>query len=39
VIEELKRRVPVWKREGYVDGAREWVPGFTPEPQAVGGAS
>jgi molybdopterin synthase catalytic subunit len=30
VIEELKRRVPVWKREGYVDGASEWVPGFTP---------
>jgi molybdopterin synthase catalytic subunit len=30
VIEELKRRVPVWKREGYVDGDREWVPGFTP---------
>ena len=30
VIEELKRRVPVWKREGYVDGDREWVPGFVP---------
>ena len=30
VIEELKRRVPVWKREGYVDGASEWVPGFAP---------
>lgn len=29
MIEELKRRVPVWKREGYVDGDREWVPGFT----------
>ncbi|HEX8905615.1 MAG TPA: molybdenum cofactor biosynthesis protein MoaE, partial [Longimicrobiaceae bacterium] len=26
VIEELKRRVPVWKREGYVDGESEWVP-------------
>jgi molybdopterin synthase catalytic subunit len=25
VIEELKRRVPIWKREQYVDGAREWV--------------
>ena len=24
-IEELKRRVPIWKREHYVDGAREWV--------------
>ena len=30
VIEELKRRVPVWKREGYVDGEREWVAGFSP---------
>ena len=30
VIEELKRRVPVWKREGYVDGESQWVPGFTP---------
>jgi molybdopterin synthase catalytic subunit len=29
VIEELKRRVPVWKREGYTDGTAEWVPGFT----------
>ena len=25
VIEELKERVPIWKREQYVDGTREWV--------------
>ena len=25
VIEELKRRVPIWKREAYADGTREWV--------------
>ena len=25
VVEELKRRVPIWKREHYVDGTREWV--------------
>jgi molybdopterin synthase catalytic subunit len=25
VIEELKRRVPIWKLELYVDGTREWV--------------
>jgi molybdopterin synthase catalytic subunit len=25
MIEELKRRVPIWKREHYVDGTREWV--------------
>lgn len=24
-IEELKRRVPIWKREQYADGTREWV--------------
>ena len=25
VIEEIKRRVPIWKMEHYVDGTREWV--------------
>jgi molybdopterin synthase catalytic subunit len=25
VIEEIKRRVPIWKRECYADGTREWV--------------
>ena len=25
VIEQIKRRLPVWKREAYVDGTREWV--------------
>ena len=25
VIEEVKRRLPVWKREGYLDGTSEWV--------------
>ena len=25
VIEELKQRVPIWKREHYTDGSREWV--------------
>ena len=25
VIEEIKARVPIWKLEHYVDGAREWV--------------
>jgi molybdopterin synthase catalytic subunit len=27
VVEQLKRRVPVWKREHYADGRREWVDG------------
>lgn len=34
VIEELKKRVPIWKREGYVDGPSEWLAGHTP---AAGG--
>jgi molybdopterin synthase catalytic subunit len=25
VIEEIKRRVPIWKLEYYEDGSREWV--------------
>ena len=25
VIEELKRRVPIWKREAYADGTEAWV--------------
>ncbi len=25
VIEEIKRRVPIWKREHYADGSLEWV--------------
>ncbi|HUF13805.1 MAG TPA: molybdenum cofactor biosynthesis protein MoaE [Longimicrobiales bacterium] len=32
IIEEVKRRVPVWKREHYTDGRGEWLPGETPEP-------
>jgi molybdopterin synthase catalytic subunit len=36
VIEELKKRVPVWKREGYVDGESEWVPGFDPQAEMSG---
>ena len=27
LIEHLKRRVPIWKREEYLDGTREWVDG------------
>ena len=25
IIEELKKRVPIWKREHYTDGSRDWV--------------
>ena len=39
VIEQLKRRVPVWKREGYVDGDTAWVPGWTPDPSGDSASS
>ncbi len=27
IIEELKQRVPIWKREGYIEGERVWLEG------------
>jgi molybdopterin synthase catalytic subunit len=30
VIEEIKKRLPVWKKERYSDGANEWIEGQTP---------
>jgi molybdopterin synthase catalytic subunit len=30
VIEEIKKRLPVWKKEHYTDGAQEWVEGTVP---------
>jgi molybdopterin synthase catalytic subunit len=36
IIEELKRRVPIWKREHYVDGTRDWV---DPSGASVGAPS
>ncbi len=36
VMEEIKRRLPVWKKELYVEGAPEWVRGTVPP---VDGAS
>ena len=30
IIEEIKKRLPVWKKERYSDGAEEWVEGRTP---------
>lgn len=32
VIEEIKKRLPVWKHEHFVDGAARWVPGTPLEP-------
>jgi molybdopterin synthase catalytic subunit len=43
LIEELKRRVPIWKRETYVDGSEEWVdptrPGLGTRESGVGEGS
>jgi molybdopterin synthase catalytic subunit len=33
VIEEIKRRVPIWKLEHYADGTREWVHAGTARPE------
>lgn len=42
VIEEIKERLPVWKKEHYQDGERRWVPGRRPrvstEPSSVEGS-
>jgi molybdopterin synthase catalytic subunit len=38
VIEQLKRRVPIWKLEHYVDGTREWVAGATETGNSEPGA-
>jgi molybdopterin synthase catalytic subunit len=36
VIEELKRRVPIWKLEYYADGTRDWVDPTTDRTVAEG---
>ena len=30
IIEELKQRLPIWKREHYLEGESEWVAGNVP---------
>ncbi len=32
IVNETKRRAPIWKLEHYVDGTREWVGARTREP-------
>lgn len=40
IIEEIKKRLPVWKKEHYVDGDSAWVGGSVPPvPTKTGGAS
>lgn len=31
IIEELKRRLPIWKREHYLEGESQWVAGNLPQ--------
>jgi molybdopterin synthase catalytic subunit len=45
IIEELKRRLPLWKREEYEDGSSRWLGGHSPTvegggaPEGAGGGS
>ncbi|HWV58078.1 MAG TPA: molybdenum cofactor biosynthesis protein MoaE [Longimicrobiales bacterium] len=34
IIEEIKRRVPIWKEERYVDGEDRWLEGTVPPARA-----
>ena len=36
VIEEIKRRLPVWKKERYLDGPARWLAGADPRGEAAG---
>ena len=33
IIEEIKKRSPIWKKEHYVDGKEEWLPGHSLRPK------
>jgi molybdopterin synthase catalytic subunit len=35
VIEEIKKRVPIWKRECYADGSAEWVNACAPSTHSI----
>ena len=35
IIEEIKKRLPVWKKERYDDDVEEWVEGITPVGEAA----
>lgn len=37
VIEEIKVRLPVWKRERFLGGETRWAPGREPAPSPVAG--
>lgn len=31
LIDELKKRIPIWKQETFADGTTDWVEGTTPD--------
>jgi len=35
VMEEIKKRLPVWKKEHLVDGESDWVSGVVPSPPGM----
>jgi molybdopterin synthase catalytic subunit len=35
IIEEIKKRLPVWKHERYADGSTDWVAGAEPPVEAA----
>lgn len=30
IVDELKQRAPIWKKEGYLEGESQWLPGHSP---------
>ncbi len=39
VIERLKREIPIWKRERYLDGEEKWLEGTVPQVKHTGRGS
>lgn len=39
IIEEIKARLPMWKKEAYLEGDGHWVPGHTPGVEGGGRAA
>jgi molybdopterin synthase catalytic subunit len=33
IIEEIKKRLPVWKQEHYMEGTARWLDGHAPQPE------
>ena len=33
ILEEIKHKSPIWKKEHYIDGKQEWLPGHSLRPK------